>query len=130
MPQALRTMSTKRWRSVSLPIAEPAADRRPNRRNNRTDFQILRRNLFGKPFDLVLGGVDAGVRIGKEEVHAFKLDAVDFRRRSQIQHFVETDRRLRVRPLADKAWPHCVVQFRKIVASVHDVFLPLAMLSL
>ena len=111
------------------PHCRAAADRRPHRRNNRTDFQILRRNLVGKPFDLVLRGVDAGVRFGKEKVHAFKLDAANIRRRGQIQHFVETDRRLQVRPLADEARPHCVVQLRKIVASVHGVLLPLAMSS-
>src|SRR4029077_14755354 len=40
----------------------------------------------------------------------------------EFEHFIEADQRLRIRPLADQAGPHGIVQLRKIISSVHDTF--------
>ena len=55
------------------------------------------------------------VRIGKKEVHAFEFAAVGPRGRRQLEHGVEVDRRLRIRPLANQTRPHRVVELRVVI---------------
>ena len=101
-----------------------AADGRPDRRHQRADGQTLRSDRIGEAPDVVVARVDAGVRVGEEEVDAVELDAVDARRRRQIEQRRQADRRFRVAALADHARPHRIVQFRPIVALRHDRSLP------
>ena len=90
---------TKRSRSSALPIAEPPPTGGQTGATTEPTARPFDRDLVGEPFDIVVGGVDAGVRVGEEEVDAVELDAVDLRRRGQIEHVVEADRRFRVAAL-------------------------------
>ena len=91
----------------------------PDRRDGRTDFQIVLLHLFGKRLDLVIGRIDGGVRVDQKNIDAIKLHAIDLGVDSQRNHRVEINRRLRVRTLADQTRPHGVVKFRKIGLRAH-----------
>ena len=89
------------------------ADRaRPDRRHQRPHGKAVGGDLVGDPTDLVVGGI--GVGVGEEEkvVDAVELLPVDARRRRQLEHCVEADRRLlpRAVSLADEAGPHGVME--------------------
>ncbi len=61
----------------------PAAGRRPDRRDDRTDGQILRAELVGDLLESVVVDIDVDVRIEEEQVHA-----VEFRRRPRSLRLV------------------------------------------
>jgi len=74
---------------------------------------------MARPLGLFVGEVDVGVGRGVKDVDAVELHAPDLGPGSQINHGVEVDRWLRIRPLSDEARPHRIVKLRKIVAARH-----------
>ena len=109
--QALRTCVRNFLRSSSLPIAEPPPVGGHTGATSEPTTRSLRADLVGEPLEVVVGRVDADVRIEQEQVDAVELDAVDLRVRGQVEHRVEIDRRLGVRAaFADEARPHRVVK--------------------
>ena len=69
-------------------------------------------DLVGQALQIVVGRVDADVRVEQEQVDAVELDAVHLGGGGEVEHGVEVDGRFRVRPFADEAGPHGVVKFR------------------
>ena len=92
-----------------VPHGRAAAGRRPHRRDERADDEMLRADLVGEPFQIVVGRVDADVRVEEKQIDAVELDAVHFGRRRHVEHRVEVDRRLGIRALADQPGPHGVM---------------------
>ncbi len=93
-----------------------AADRRPDRRNGRTDRQTAAAHVVGQRLDPVVVHVDRRVRIRQEQVDTIEFHAVNRRGLGHIQHLVETDRRLFL-TLSDQPRPHCVMQLGVRVSS-------------
>jgi hypothetical protein len=59
------------------------------------------------------------MRIGQKKIDAIEFGAVGLGRRSHVDHFVEGNERFGIRPLADHAGPHRIMQFRPIVFLRH-----------
>ena len=98
------------------------AGRFPDRRDNRADRQASRRELVDPGLELVVGAVNADVRLGQEQVHAIELPAIDLGIGSQVKHRLEGDGRFVIRPvsaLAHDTRPSGIVQFWEVVAVVH-----------
>src|ERR1700677_4103871 len=92
-----------------------AASRWPHRGNHRADHKITLRNTVDKLLQLVIGGVNAGVRQRQKQIDSIETDAIDLSLRSQVQHGFKVDEWFRVRSLAYQAWPHGVVNCRVFV---------------
>src|SRR5271157_1921091 len=92
MRQAFSTIVTKRLRSSALPIA----DRRPNRRYERADRQILGPDKVGESLERVVARVDAGVRVCQKQVDAIELYAIDAGRSREINQRRQFDWRFGV----------------------------------
>ena len=92
-----------------------AARRRPDRRDDRTDDQAARANFLGQLFQLLVGRIDADVRIEQEQVDAVEPLAVDFGRGRQVEHRIEPNRRLAPLALADDAGPRRVMKLWKVI---------------
>src|SRR4029079_16614177 len=71
--------------------------------------------------EIVVGRVDAGVRIAQEEIDTVEPRPVrELRLRRQVEHRVEIDRRLGAGPaLADQSGPHGVVECWLRVSHLH-----------
>jgi hypothetical protein len=89
-----------------------AAGRSPNRGNERAHHEATPGDAAGKSLKIVIGGIDAGVRQGQEQIDTVEADAIHLRPGSQIEHGLERDKRFRVRPFANEAGPHRVVDRR------------------
>ena len=92
-----------------------AAGGRPHGRDDRADHQPVRANLFRQLFQLLVGRIDADVRIEQKQIDAVEPLAVDLGRGRQIEHRIELDRRLAALAFADDAGPRGVVKFGKVV---------------
>src|SRR5581483_11308426 len=57
----------------------------PDWRDERADDQAARGDLVGKFFQIVVGGINVGVRQREENVHAVELLAVHFRGGGQVE---------------------------------------------
>ena len=92
----------------------------PDRCNQGPGIQVSRRELLGQDLQVVVGGIDVGVRQAQEQVHSVELHAVHVRGGGQVQHGVEIDGRLGIRSFADQAGPHGGVQCGEFVGA-HNV---------
>jgi hypothetical protein len=64
---------------------------------------------------IVIGGVDAGVGQGQEQVHAIEADSVYLGLSGQVEHGFEGNERFGVWTLAYEARPHGVVDCRVLM---------------
>ena len=87
-----------------------AAGRGPDRRNQRSGTQAFAGDFFSQARQIVVGRIDIGVRQGEEQIDAVEPHAVHLRGLGQVQHGIEIDRRLGVRPFADQSRPHGIVK--------------------
>ena len=112
MRQALRTCVRKFCRSSSLAHRRAAAGRRPDRRDERADDEILARAILSASrfrSSSVASMLTCGSNRNRSTPSNF--DAVDLGRGRQVEHRVEIDRRLGSPvALADEAGPHGVVK--------------------
>ena len=93
-----------------------AAGRRPDRRDDRADDQPARREPFSASSSkLLVGRVDADVRIEQKQIDAVEPLAIDLGRGREVEHRVELNRRLAALAFADDAGPGGVVKFGKVV---------------
>ena len=76
-------------RASSLAHGRPAAGRRPDRGDNRADASPRDADLVGQRLQLVVGRVDADVRVEEEQVDAVELDAIDLGRGREVEHRIE-----------------------------------------
>ena len=103
-----------------------AARRRPDRSNQRAYNQPAFGYVLREMLQIVIGGIDAGVRQGQEQVDAVKADSVYFGLSGQVEHGFQGNERFGVRALADEARPHGVVDGRvlMLVGFAHRLDLP------
>ena len=114
--QAFCTCVRNCCRSSSLPIAEPPPVGGHTGATTEPDHEALGPDLVGQRLQVVVGRVDARVRIEEKQIDAVEPHAIHFGGGGQVEHRVEIDGRLGARPaLADQAGPHGVVQLRKLV---------------
>ena len=93
-----------------------AAGWRPNRRNDRADDKAFGADFVREPFQIVIAGINAYMRVEQEQVHAVKLHAVHLRFGGEIEHRVEINGWFRAgAAFADEAGPHGVMKFWKSI---------------
>ncbi len=63
-----------------------AARRRPDRRDDRADHEVLRPHPVGQPLELVVARVDRHVRVEQEQVHPVELHAADVGGGGHVDH--------------------------------------------
>ena len=98
------------------PIAEPPPVGGQTGADQRADHQVPRPGP-SRPARFRSSSVASMSTCGREEeqVDAVELDSVDLGGGGQVEHRVEVDGRLGVRPLADHTGPDGVVELRKLV---------------
>ena len=90
----------------------------PHGSDDGADDEALGFDLGGEGFDAVVGDVDVGVWIVKEQVYAVELDAADFGFGGHVEHRVEIDKRLGAgAAFADETGPGSVVEFWEVIFS-------------
>ena len=115
MRQPLRTCVRNCSRAASSPIAEPPPVGGQTGATTEPMTRPRDANFLGQLFELLVGRVDADVRIEQKQIDAVELLAVDLGRGRQVEHRIEIDRRLAAVAFADDAGPGRVVKFGKVV---------------
>ena len=68
------------------------------------------RELVGQARQVVVGGIDIGVRQRKEEIDAIEAHAIHLGGGGQVEHGIEIDGRFGIGTFADQPGPHGVMQ--------------------
>ena len=92
---------------------------RPHRGHQRTGAQIPRGEFIGEACEIVIGGIDIGVRQREEEIGALETNAIHGGGGGEVEHCVKIDRRLGIGTFADEAGPHGIVEGGKSVGFGH-----------
>src|SRR5574340_467745 len=84
-------------------ISPSAASRSPKSsatvqasRNVSAIFLVLPAGSLAHSLGVVVRGIDIDVRREQEQIDAVELDAIHFRRRRQVEHRIQLDRRFRI----------------------------------
>ena len=89
----------------------------PNRSDQRADGETVAGDLVGDLSDFRIARIGVGMGEEQEVIDSVELLAIDIRSGGQFEHALERDWRFLIGaiPFTDKAWPHGVVEFRKLV---------------
>jgi len=85
------------------------ARRRPHRRHQGTHAEVLRCQPVRQRLQLVVRGIDIGMRQRKKQIDSVETRAVHFGGRREIDHRVQVDWRFRIGAFAYQAGPHRVM---------------------
>src|ERR1019366_2438936 len=94
-----------------------AAGGRPDGGDEGAGAQSFGGELPGEAGEIVVGGIDVGVRQGEEEIDAIEARAIHPRGGGEIEHGIEIDGRFGIGTFSDEPGPHGVVQGREGVRS-------------
>ena len=92
------------------PIAEPPPAGGQTGATNEPATRLCAASLSASRLQVVVGGIDVGVRQRQEQIDAVELCSVHLGRCGEVEHGIEIDRRLGVGTFADDARPHRVVE--------------------